>query len=366
MEEFVLPEFLQETEDETHDVMIRMAPSDIDTSEGALYWDHTRPTAAVKARFVGYELTLTMMMMFPQFAEGIFLDWHGEPIGIYRRPATNAFGDVSFSGKAGVVIPAGTIVSTIGDENEAGYLYSVVNAGIIGESGQVTLRIKAMDLGAESNIPARTVRGLVDSIQGITSLINDEPIEGGTNEEDDDTYRIRIIEHHQNKPLSGSRSDYVKWAKEVPGVGDVIVLPLWNGPKTVKVLITDSDRQLASAELIALTQEHIAPDEDLGGGLAPIGAIVTVDTITTIPINITLSLIVAEDYLLSDVILNVKDSVNAYFSDKPLVKWAEVVAVIVKTEGVADHSGLLLNDATSNISLGIGERAIVGEVLVHE
>lgn len=366
MAEFVLPDFLQETEEQTHNKMIRMASPTIDSAEGSLYWDHTKPTAMVKSQLVEFELTLTLMMMFPQFASGPYLDWHGEPIGVFRRAATHAVGSVLITGDPETIIPKGILITTIGDENEAGFLFEVTDSGVIDESGQVTLRIQAVDPGVENNVPANSIRGIVKPIKGVTEITNSEMVEGGTDEEDDESFRSRVVGRHQNKPLSGSRSDYVRWAKEVPGVGDVIVLPLWNGPKTVKVLITDSDRQLASIELIEAVQKHIAPDEDLGGGLAPIGALVTVDTITTIPVNISLPLELAEGYLLVDVIQNIRDNVNAYFADKPLVKWAEVGAVITETEGVADHGAWLLNGSVENILLNIGERAVVGEVLVDE
>lgn len=366
MAEFVLPDFLKETEEETHKRMIEMAPPNIDTSEGSLYWDNTRPTAMEKARLVEFELTFTLMMKFPQFAVGVFLDWHGEPIGVYRRPAVKATGKVTFEGKENTPIPAGTIVTTIGDENEPGYLYEVVEDGLINESGSVTLKIQAVEAGAVGNVPAGTIRGIIKPIQGLTNIINHEPTSGGTDQEDDDSYRKRILEHHRNKPLSGAKADYVKWAKEVPGVGNVIVIPLWNGPGTVKVLITDSNGDFASPELIQAVKNHIAPVDGMGEGKAPIGAIVTVDTITPVSITVSFEAIELEDgYLLGDVLQEIRKVLNEHFADKRLIKWQEVNAVIINTAGVSDFKGLKLNGDTENIEIGEGERAVVGEVTVN-
>lgn len=366
MAEFVLPDFLKETEEETHKRMIEMAPPNIDTSEGSLYWDNTRPTAMEKARLVEFELTFTLMMKFPQFAVGVFLDWHGEPIGVYRRPAVKATGKVTFEGKENTPIPAGTIVTTIGDENEPGYLYEVVEDGLINESGSVTLKIQAVEAGAVGNVPAGTIRGIIKPIQGLTNIINHEPTSGGTDKEDDDSYRERILDHHRNKPLSGAKSDYVKWAKEVPGVGDVIVIPLWNGPKTVKVLITDSNRNFASPELIQAVKNHIDPVDGMGEGRAPIGAVVTVDTITAITVDISFDrLELMDGFLLADVLQNIKETLNESFADKDVIKLSEVGAVVINTPGVSDYNGLLLNESTDNIIIAEGERAVVGEVTVN-
>ncbi|WP_060210306.1 baseplate J/gp47 family protein [Sporosarcina koreensis] len=363
MEEFVLPDFLQETEEETHQKMIRMAPPNIDTAEGALYWDHTRPTARVKDELVGYELTLTLMMKFPQFAVGPFLDLHGDPVGVYRRPAVPAIGEATFEGALGTFIPVGTVVTTIGDDNEASLLYEVIESGVIDESGLITLQINAVEPGSSGNVPIGSIQGITKSISGLTNIYNTKPTKDGADQEDDDSFRERILDRHRNKPLSGARRDYERWAKEVPGVGDVIVIPLWNGPKTVKVLITDSERQLASAELITAVKNHIDPVDGMGEGVAPIGAVVTVDTLTLVLVNVEMSLVLEENYLLEDILDSIKSNLNLYFADREIIKWSEAVAVIVGTEGVADHSGLLLNGSTENILLNQGERAAIGEVI---
>lgn len=365
MAEFVLPDFLKETEEETHKRMIEMAPPNIDNSEGSLYWDNTRPTAMEKARLVEFELTFTLMMKFPQFAVGVFLDWHGEPIGVYRRPAVKATGKVTFEGKENTPIPAGTIVTTIGDENEPGYLYEVVEDGLINESGSVTLKIQAVEAGAVGNVPAGTIRGIIKPIQGLTNIINHEPTSGGTDQEDDDSYRERILDHHRNKPLSGAVSDYIKWAKEVPGVGYVEVIPLWDGDGTVKILITDSDNKVASPELINSVKNYIDPVDGMGQGVAPIGATVTVDTLTLIPVNITFSTLkIKRGYEYEEVIENIEANINAYFSDITLIKYIEVSAIITNSDGVEDYSGLMINGDVSNIEFNTGERGVVSEIEV--
>lgn len=360
----MLPDFLQETEEQVHKRMIEMAPPDYDTSEGSLYWDHTAPTAMVRSRLVEYELTLTLMMMFPQFASGPFLDYHGEPLGVYRRAATQAVGFVTFEGKPETLIPIGTLVSTIGDEEEAGLLFEVTSSAIIGESGSVTVRVRSLEAGVIGNVPVGSIQSLVKSLPGVTTITNSDPIKDGAAEESDDSLRERIVDQTRNKPLSGSKGDYIKWAKEVAGVGNVIVLPLWNGPQTVKVLITNSEGAIASPELIAAVQNHIAPDNDLGGGLAPIGALVTVDTISTVPIDITMKLEIKEGHELQFVISKVKENLNSYFSNISLIKWAEVVAVIINTVGVSDCGDLLINEEIYNIVLNEGERAVAGEVIL--
>lgn len=363
MEEFALPDFLQGSEDELHESMIRMTPPNIDNSEGSLFWDNTRPTAMVADRLVSYELTMALMMKFPQFAVGQFLDWHGYPIGVYRRPATSAVGEVTFFGDEGTVIPNGAIATTIGDDNEDSYLFSVEKGGVVDASEQITLRIAAMEPGLSGIVPANTIVGVTSPIKGLKSLSNASPTINGASEEDDDSYRIRILDRNRNKPLSGAKRDYARWAKEVPGVGDVIVLPLWNGPKTVKVLITDVNRELASPELIAAVKDYIDPVDGMGEGVAPIGAVVTVDTLALVPVDLKLSIVLEDSYLLVDVLSNIKKAVNTLLADKDVVKYTDVFTTITNTDGLKDHSGLLMNGSINNIDLSEGERATVGKVM---
>ncbi|MHC8516980.1 baseplate J/gp47 family protein [Sporosarcina sp. ITBMC105] len=364
MEEFLLPEHLRATEEETHEAMIRMAPPNIDTSEGGMYWDHTKPTAMVKSRLVEYELTLTVMMMFPQFATGKYLEWHGEPIGVVRKPASHSIGHVTFVGTNGTTIPRGTVVMTAGGEDEEAQRFVTADEGVIDVSGSVILPITSLSTGVIANVPAGSIRYLESGIEGISDLINNEPTKDGLDSESDESLRGRILQRNQNKPLSGSRGDYERWAKEVPGVGDATAIPLWDGEGTVKVLVTDSENRIASPELITAVKNYIDPIDGMGEGVAPIGSIVTVDTLTPILLYLKMSLTVAEGFETLKVLDDVKSNINKYLADKLLVQYAKVGSLIINTNGVSDYDNLLINSNTENIPLKIGERAIVESIEV--
>lgn len=366
---FALPDFLQVSEEDIHQRMLKSLPRNYDLSEGALIYDVTKPVAMEKAKMIEYELTLTMMMMFPQFAEGIFLDWHGTPIGVTRRPAVPSTVDVTFKGKENTLIPAGTQVSTVGDEKSSGIIFKTLKEAMIDETGVINVRAEAAEPGVIGNVPPESIQSLLRSIPGVQSVINQEAATGGINTESDESFKSRIIDRHRNKPLSGSSKDYIRWAKEVPGVGEVIVLPLWEGPGTVKVLIADSNGDLASPELIASVQQHIAPDEDLGGGLAPIGAKVTVATLKRKVIYLSFSVELQDGYELAEVITNIKHSISQYFnlaSKDGLIRYSRIGAMIIESVGVKDYDNLLVNNSSENILLEVGEVGTIGEMEVHE
>ena len=88
--------------------------------------------------------------------------------------------------------------------------------------------------------------------KNVTSVTNENPIRGGTDEEDDDTYRERILEKLRSAEVSfvGCDADYVRWAKEVSGVGSAVVEAEWKGPGTVKVVVADPDGSAVGEETL--------------------------------------------------------------------------------------------------------------------
>ena len=363
---FALPDFLQVSEEDIHQRMLKSLPRNYDLSEGALIYDVTKPVAMEKAKMIEYELTLTMMMMFPQFAEGIFLDWHGTPIGVTRRPAVAAKGShMVFIGKPGVTIQAGTKVATVASDHTAAIVFKTTQEITTDENGKAVTSIEAVEPGVVGNVPAESIRILMEPIPGIVEIINEEATSGGADIESDSSFRERIIDRDQNKSLSGARRDYERWAKEVPGVGEVIVLPEWNGAGTVKVMITDSNGGVATPELIAAVQQHIAPDERKGGGLAPIGALVTVDSVERMTVHLSFSLELEDGADIEEILASIKQAVAAYFSEVSiggLIRYARIGSFIIETQGVKDYDNLLLNGLAENIQLESGEIAVVGEV----
>lgn len=368
--EFVLPEFLQVDEEEIHQRMLNNVPKKYDVSEGALFFDVTKPVAMLKAEMIGFNLSLALQMMFPQFAEGRFLDYHGESVRLPRHPAEKAKGKVTFTGDPGTVIQTGIIVMTVGTDDNPPISFVVTEMGTIDETGKVNVSIEALEAGSNGIVPVGSIILLERSIPGVSAVKNEEATSGGLDEESDEHYRERILDRRKNKALSGARRDYEAWAKEVPGVGDVVVIPEADGfgTGTTKVLITSQTGGVASQELIEAVQQHIAPDGRNGGGLAPIGALVLVGTVDTIHVDISLSSIeLVEGYTEEEALDLFKISLKKYFdevSNNGLIRYTHIGSLVVSTKAIKDYEGLLVNGSTENIQLTKEQIATVGEVTV--
>jgi len=362
--EFKMPDFLEDaTEEHYTELALSAAPPRIDTSEAQMYYDHTKPTAIIAAEITQFRLPIALQMTFPQFATGKYLEWHGIPYRIYRREATHATGLVKLeSEKEGRLIPAGTTAYTLGDDVENAKEYLTTDSVRI-EDGQALVQVRAVDSGEIGNTAAGTIVTIEKGFD-VSGVMN-EPITGGQKAESDESLRERILSRIGLAPLSGARRDYERWAKEVDGVGNVIVQPLWNGPQTVRVLITDSNNGIANETLIEKVKEYIDPVEyeGLGEGQAPIGAIVTVDTIEPVEINIEAHIYFENGADPTLTIERAKANINRYLIDQSIIRIVETGAVLIETDGVLDYQDLKLNGQAENIELVEGQRAVIGEVV---
>ena len=173
----------------------------------------------------------------------------------------------------------------------------------------------------------------------------------GEDQEDDESLRARYYETTSEQGFGGNVVDYQNKTKEIAGVGAVKVTPIWNGPGTVKLTILDSNYDKASNVLIEKVQNEICPDlsED-GLGIAPIGHVVTVDTVLEVEISIISNVTISDTTTLENVKTQVIELLNDYFL-KLKQEWEDLDTIILNADGVIDVSNTTINNKTSNIEL---------------
>lgn len=78
------------------------------------------------------------------------------------------------------------------------------------------------------------------------------------NGESDAELLARLLETLRTPPAGGNAADYVRWAKEVDGVGQAYCVPLAQGPGTVDVLVLASgDSETPDQDLLDAVYAHI-------------------------------------------------------------------------------------------------------------
>ncbi len=171
----------------------------------------------------------------PFTATDEFLEAWASLKNVFRNPATQADGGVTFAGISGTVIPAGSSL-TRGD----GVAFKTTASGVV-SSGFVTVHaIAVADVtgltGAFGNCPTATTMTLGTAIAGIQSTGTvSTAFTGGADVEADDSLRARMLQAFQNPPQGGAQTDYVTWALQVPGVTRAWCNPNGFGTGTVVV-----------------------------------------------------------------------------------------------------------------------------------
>ncbi|BAH06756.1 baseplate J/gp47 family protein [Clostridium kluyveri] len=373
MADFEMPDFLSENADTIHARMLKKAPKDVNTIEGDFFWDNTRPTADEMAT-IQYKLQRFLKIAFPQTSYDQYLDYLGELKGLPRNAATFSTGKIKVTAVPGTQIVEGKIACTVATEDKTSIEYKFQETKTIDSTETAYIDAKCTQAGSIGNVPPGSITMLLTPINGVKSVTNEEQFKGGTDIEDDTHYSQRITEAEQQEKLSGADSDYIRWAQKVDGVGYAYPVSEWNGPGTVKVLILDKNGQTATQELIEAVQNYIAPIVPPGqnrGGLAPIGAIVTVATASILNLSIKADFIFTSGYDPPEVLTNIKNEVNNYvtkvdLSETILFKAVDSVvgSFILQKKGIDNYSNLTVNDETVDITLN-EQVAVVNEVVAN-
>jgi len=362
-----LPEYLT---DQTYETilqrMLDTLPSDLDKSEGSFIWDALSP-AAIELALAAIWAQEVLRRGFAGTTFGAYLDLRCEEHGITRRPAVKATGQVTFTGTPGTVIPAGTQVSTVGSEAAPAIFFVTKSDATIGAGGTVTVDIEAVEAGASGNVAAGTITMLAQPVAGVTAVTNAAATSGGTDTEDDESLLARLLAKVRNPGTSGNKADYINWALEVSGVSGVQVIPLWNGPGTVKVVLLGTDKKPASADVVQAVQNYIAPTSGTGEGKAPIGASVTVVAATPVNINVSATVVLTGTKTLEEVQAAFEKALDDYlasiaFASDPTVRYVKIGSLLLDMEGVQDYSNLLVNNGTANVVINLGEVPVRGTV----
>lgn len=368
--EFTPPEFVDGAEpEEIQQRMMDALPDGIDDMPGGFPYDFTMPTAIEKSELIQFHLVRTLMLMFPQYAWGNWLDLHAAAAGIERRPAGYASGSVTVTGDPGTVIPDGAIFCTEATDSTPTLEYAADSMAIIPESGSVTVEVTAVEAGRESNTKKNTVVFALTSIKGLSTVNNPDDITGGTDVESDEDLLERIEEENfrDGATFIGNDSDYIRWAKEVVGVGDCIVVPTWNGPGTVKLIIVDSNGEPANARLIEAVYDHIVSPHDRSLRLLPTAcAELTVEAATTKKISYTCTGLVYDDTTdIPTIVSQFKELVMKEYSEakvEGILVYNQVRPLITDIPGVSDFDTFLMNGAEENIPLSNDEYAATDQV----
>ena len=397
---------VEKTNEEISADILSNLPDKYQKSVGFLAWDYARAIAIGGFEKI-YDILKYICSMgdLNNFKYDDLVKFVYQRRGIVAKTASKATGSLTVTG-------TGTI--TTGDlfQTEAGMQFEATETKSI--SGTGTIAIRAVEAGAEGNVPVNSIVVIPVQIAGIATVTNPTALTGGYDKETKESIIERYLEDIRQPITSNNIYHYIKWAKEVTGVGNAKIKPLWNGDNTVKVVIINSDNEVADTALVNSVQKYIDPFgyevtdgtrtgyvqiyNDCSGsvdyvpqgttvysdyalttvlatagnnefyynsntkvgwgyglGEANIGAYVTVASADAKNINISVEVDLKDGATLSDVEDAIEEKINAYFKstvfNDSYISYAKIGAYILQADGVLDYDNLTVNGGTNNIAL---------------
>ena len=368
--EFSVPDFVNDNDAETIQAqMMENLPADIDNLPAGFPYDFTMPTAMVKSELVQFHLVNTLKLMFPMWAYGEWLDLHAKAAGLTRRSAGYAAGYLTINGKVGTRIPKGSVFATMATDTAPSALFKAVELNTVDESGIVKIKVEAVESGIYSNVNPDTVVLMSKPISGITSITNEDYLTGGTETEDDESLRARINEVNQTEgnSFAGNPSDYIRWAKEVTGVGSALVEAEWDGPGTVKLIIIDSNGQPANETILENVYHYIVSPLTPLERKAPIGATVTVVAPVALPICYKCSIELDKSYAVDKIKAGYTAALETYYAqakEEGMIKYSNTMALLTLLPGVNDVMEFSVNDHKVNVAIAQDEYPETTDIVI--
>lgn len=337
------------------DRLLSNISDEFDKTEGSFFYDAVKPVSIeLESAYINQEDILNKG--FAETALGEWLDLKVADQGLIRKPSTKSTGYVTIEGTEGAVI-------NIGDKIASDTVtYTSLETKTIDATLKISVQVECDSFGSTGNVPINAIQYFPITISGLNKVYNEQIFDNGYDGETDEELRQRYFDKVRTPATSGNKYEYKNWSLEVTGVGDAKVFPLWNGNGTVKVVIIDSNKTGADAQLITDVTDYIEENR-------PIGATVTIESATEVSINIDVTLTIdSNNYTLDQVKTNIENAITEYLKDiafvETYVSYAKVGSLILSSAGVLDYSSLNVNNGTSNISIQDTEVAVLGVVTV--
>lgn len=217
--------------------------------EWALAWALTGTAHGQHGQLAAYARFLPTNCDADRLAE-----W-GEMYGLPRKEPTPARRTATFNGVNGSLMEAGTAM-----QRNDGFRYRTLEDRVVAD-GAVNVDVEAELPGTDGNTDGPSPVQLVSPVSGVSSAgVFVAGGVDGTDVEDLEVWRARILQRVRNPPRGGATIDYEVWARATPGVNfrNVFVRPHRRGIGTVDVAFTvvGSD-PIPSPGQVALVQAQI-------------------------------------------------------------------------------------------------------------
>ena len=357
-------------EDQTYEKILERSlervGADVDKREGSLIMNAIAPVSAEHAN-IYILLEGIISDGYADTASRKYLILRCRERGIEPHTATKAV----LKGKFNMEIPIGTRFNL----DELNYITKeFIESTPTSEGTLFYYQVECETAGTEGNKyfgELSTIEYLSKDFEG--SLV--ELLIPAEDDEDTEILRKRYLNSFDANPFGGNKQDYKEKTNALAGVGGTVVIPVWNGGGTVKLIIMNSEYNIASDALVAAVQEAIdPPPQGTGSGIAPIGHTVTVVSAQAKQVNISCRITLHEDYAITPTKRKISEALEAYLLEMRenwengglVVRVSQVENRILGIDGVLDVLNTTINGSSDNLILNDEELPILGNVEVSD
>jgi uncharacterized phage protein gp47/JayE len=224
----------------------------------------------------------------------------------------------------------------------------------------VSLPATASETGAEGNVGPGTITELVDAPSSLIAVTNPAPFTGGSDAEDIEEYRLRLIEAVR-APFTASSADYKRWAEEFDDVDSATVYQndnlgvAANGHVTVRIVGKGST--IPDAALLAEVQANLE-------GQQLVNLVVHVTSFDPVVTAVTVDVTTTGGFTVADVTTSVQAAVTEYINALLVGETFRVAGVTDAVYGLSGILDVVVTTPTTNQTTGPTQKRIPGTITV--
>lgn len=321
---------------------------DIDKREGSFLSNMASPLCYELSKVL-ISLDDVLKLAFISTNYDTYLDRRVMEYGIFRKQGEKTLGKIEIQNQQNV--------TQIDLQKVKKFIYSDREYNVIQQESDYIFLVEAVEVGANFNLDLGTVILASNDVTIAGKVIKD--FDNGLDVETDNELRERFFEYIKDNITSGNKAHYKYWAKQVDGVDNVKVYPLWNGNGTVKVLIADADNRPVHQNVVNECYNHISE-------VMPIGCQLTVSNVIPIDLNIQAS-IKLNNSTLSVAQEKYEARVKEFLVENiGTIYYSKIFSLLGELEEVEYITDLTLNNQKADIILTEEQVGILSNVILRE
>ena len=264
----------------------------------------------------------------------------------------------------------------IGEALTCGDYTYIVKEKITGEDYSYKLECETVGTEANATLGELDPVDYIDDYQGgeITEILVP-----GTDDEDDEEFRQRVLDSFNSTAFGGNKADYRLFVDAISGVGGCKPKRRASDSPWVNIYVISSEFGVPSSSLIDQIQTAVDPEENHGegDGMAPICHNVQIIGVTAQTVNVATTVTYDEGYTVEGTQTAIEEAIEGYLSllraewegndlNSMSVRISQIEARILTVEGVLDVADTTINGEEENLVITFDKIPTLGEVTIND